>query len=83
MHPLTSALDRDVWSPSSPDRFTPQGKSPWYPLDRRLGGPQSRSESGEKLLPVDGIRTPDHPARSSEFIPLSYPGYFKPLSYIN
>jgi hypothetical protein len=28
--------------------FTPrplysQGKSPWYPLDRRLGGPQSRS----------------------------------------
>jgi hypothetical protein len=24
----------------------PQGKSPWYPLDRRLGGPQSRSECG-------------------------------------
>jgi hypothetical protein len=24
----------------------PQGKSPWYPLDRRLGGPQSRSERG-------------------------------------
>jgi hypothetical protein len=21
----------------------PQGKSPWYPLNRRLGGPQSRS----------------------------------------
>jgi hypothetical protein len=21
----------------------PQGKSPWYPLDRRLGGPQSQS----------------------------------------
>jgi hypothetical protein len=21
----------------------PQGKNPWYPLDRRLGGPQSRS----------------------------------------
>jgi hypothetical protein len=20
----------------------PQGESPWYPLDRRLGGPQSR-----------------------------------------
>jgi hypothetical protein len=20
----------------------PPGKSPWYPLDRRLGGPQSR-----------------------------------------
>jgi hypothetical protein len=27
----------------------PQGKSPWYPLDRRLGGPQSRSgRGGEK-----------------------------------
>jgi hypothetical protein len=30
------------------DSFThrplyPQGKNPWYPLDRRLGGPQSRS----------------------------------------
>jgi hypothetical protein len=23
----------------------PQGKSPWYPLNRRLGGPQSRSGS--------------------------------------
>jgi hypothetical protein len=27
----------------------PQGKSPWYPLDRRLGGPQSQSgHSGEE-----------------------------------
>jgi hypothetical protein len=24
----------------------PQGKSPWYPLDSRLGGPQSRSGRG-------------------------------------
>jgi hypothetical protein len=24
----------------------PQGKSPWYPLDRRLSGPQSRSWRG-------------------------------------
>jgi len=23
-----------------------QGKSPWYPLDRRLGGPQTQSGSG-------------------------------------
>jgi hypothetical protein len=33
--------------------FTPrplyhQGKSPWYPLDRRLGGPQSRSGRGDE-----------------------------------
>jgi hypothetical protein len=26
----------------------PQGKSPWYPLDRRLGGPQSWSGRGDK-----------------------------------
>jgi hypothetical protein len=27
----------------------PQGKSPWYPLDRRTSGPQSRSgRGGEK-----------------------------------
>jgi hypothetical protein len=32
-----------------PRRFTSQGKSPQYPLDRRLGGPQSRSgRSGEE-----------------------------------
>jgi len=24
----------------------PPGKDPWYPLDRRLGGPQSRSGYG-------------------------------------
>jgi hypothetical protein len=23
----------------------PQGKNPWYPLDRRLGGPQGRSDA--------------------------------------
>jgi hypothetical protein len=27
----------------TPRSFYPQGKSPWYALDRRLGGPQSRS----------------------------------------
>jgi hypothetical protein len=26
----------------------PQGKKPWYPLDRRLGGPQGRSERGKE-----------------------------------
>jgi hypothetical protein len=40
----------------------PQGKSPWYPLNRRLGGPQSRSGRGgeeEKKLPaLAGNKTP-------------------------
>jgi hypothetical protein len=42
---LTSALDGDEWSASRLGRFTP-GKSPWFPLDRRLGGPQIRSGRG-------------------------------------
>jgi hypothetical protein len=36
----------------SPRPLYPQGKSPWYPLDRRLGGPQSQSGYGgeEKMI---------------------------------
>jgi hypothetical protein len=30
----------------TPHPLYPQGKSPLYPLDRRLGGPQSRSRRG-------------------------------------
>jgi hypothetical protein len=39
-----------------------QGKNLWYPLYRRLGGPQSRSVHGDEE--AAGNRTPDHPARS-------------------
>jgi hypothetical protein len=31
---------------STPRHLYPKGKSPWDPLDRRLGGPQSRSGCG-------------------------------------
>jgi len=32
--------------------FYPQGKSPWYSLNRRLGGPQRRSgRGGEGKIP--------------------------------
>jgi len=30
----------------TPRVLYPQGKSPWYPFDRRLGGHQSRSGRG-------------------------------------
>jgi len=30
----------------TPRPLDPQGKSPWYPLDLRLGGPQIRSGRG-------------------------------------
>jgi len=48
-----------------------QGKSPWYPLDRRLGGPQSRSGRGgeeKNSPPPPGIvpQNSDHPVRSPE-----------------
>jgi hypothetical protein len=40
---LTSALDGGEWSASRSGRALPPGKGPRYPLDRRLGGNQSRS----------------------------------------
>jgi hypothetical protein len=44
---LISALDGGELSASRPGRFTPKKRaSLWYPLDRRLGGPQSRSGRG-------------------------------------
>jgi hypothetical protein len=45
----------------TPRLLYPQGKSPWYPLDRRLGGPQNRSESGgeeKNSQPLPGIEHP-------------------------
>jgi hypothetical protein len=49
----------------TPSPFYNQVKSPCYPLDRRLGGPQSRSgHSGEKFPVPAGTRTPDLPALS-------------------
>jgi hypothetical protein len=38
----------------------PQGKSPWYRLDRRLCGPQSRSACGEEKnsQPLTGLEPP-------------------------
>jgi hypothetical protein len=30
----------------TPRPLYPEGKSPWYPFDRKLGGPQSRSRRG-------------------------------------
>jgi hypothetical protein len=51
----------------TPRPLHPQGKCPWYPLDRRLGGPQSRSGRGVKgrnSQPPAGTRTPPHQARS-------------------
>jgi hypothetical protein len=53
---LTLALDGDEWSASQP-----QGKSPWYPLDRMVGGTQNRSGHGveeRNSQPPPGIEPP-------------------------
>jgi hypothetical protein len=40
---LTSVLDGVTWSAFRPGHALPLGNDPQYPLDRRLGGPQSWS----------------------------------------
>jgi hypothetical protein len=45
----------------TPRPLYPQGENPWYPLDRRLGGPQSRSGSDGKeknSQPLPGLDLP-------------------------
>jgi hypothetical protein len=56
---VTLALYRGEWSASRPYLFTPRD-CPRYALDRRLGGPQSRSGryGEEKNLTSVGNRTP-------------------------
>jgi hypothetical protein len=57
----------DVWSASRPSRFNPQGKSSFYSLDRRMGGPQKAGLDAvvkRKIPSLTGTRTPDLPARS-------------------
>jgi len=42
----------------TPQLFYTQGKNPWYPLDRRLGGPQSQSGHGgveKNSQPLSGL----------------------------
>jgi hypothetical protein len=61
----------------TPRPLYPQGKSPSYPLDRRLGGPQGRSGRGgeeKNSQPPPGIepQNPDHPIRSPMLYRLSY-----------
>jgi hypothetical protein len=56
---LTSVLAGSERSAPHTDQFTPGGKSPRYPLDRRMVGPQIRSgQSGEeKFLDRTEIQT--------------------------
>jgi hypothetical protein len=60
----------------------PQGKSPWYPLDRRLGGPQSHFGCGgedKNSQPPPGIEPtyPDRPALSQCYTARAITGLVK------
>ena len=51
---LASALGRGEGSVSRPGRTLPAGKT-WYPLCRRLGGPQGQSGQVWKISPTPGF----------------------------
>jgi hypothetical protein len=59
-HYLISALDGGEWSATLLRQFNPQGKIPWYPPDKGLGGPQSRSGRVDEKnsQPLPGIEPP-------------------------
>ena len=64
---LILVLDEGGWSASCPRPLYPGGKGRLCLFNRRLGGPQSRSEPfyrRETSLASAGIRTPDHPVHS-------------------
>ena len=46
----------------------------WYPLYRRLGGPQGQSGQVRKIVPPTGIQSLDRPTHSESLYRLSYPG---------
>ena len=58
-------------------RHVPAALSPGktrHPMHRRLGGTQERSGRVQKISPLTGIRSPDHPARSESLYRLNYRG---------
>jgi hypothetical protein len=69
---LTSALVSGRWYTPRPVRFSP-GTETRYPLHRKLGEPQSRSELERLISPPALLRSSDGPARSESLYRLNYP----------
>jgi hypothetical protein len=61
----------------TPRPLYPQGKSPWYPLDRRLGGPQIQSGccGGEEMSCLGSKRIPWFSSR--------WPSHYRDLSWLH
>jgi hypothetical protein len=66
----------------TPRPLYPRGRSPRYPLYRRLGGPQSRSVRNGEVIILDptGIRTPT--SQSSSPQPVAIPTALSRLLYL-
>jgi hypothetical protein len=62
----------------TPRPLYPRGNSPPFPLDRRLGETQSRSEwrGQEEILDPTGTRTPTDPLVFQSPCRLCYPGFY-------
>ena len=76
---LTSALDGGGWSTPRPGRFTP-GKETRYPLYRRLGRHQGRSEWMRKISPPPGFNPRNVQPITSRYTDCAIPAH--PASYI-
>jgi hypothetical protein len=76
---FTSSADRGERSSSCPSRLTP-GKQSQYPLNRRLGGPQTLSGlwRREKSIALWNSN-PDHPAQTSVTAPTKLSRDFRVL----
>jgi hypothetical protein len=77
LHAFFSLGTRWMWVVSfTPQPLYPQGKSPWYPMERGMGGPQSQSGRGGEEKNSQLLPGPEHaiiqPLPSA--VPLSYPG---------
>jgi hypothetical protein len=70
------AQDGGEWSASCPSHFIPWVKSPQYPLDRRLGGPQSWFGHGKRK-----IKAPKAMAADSLSVTLNETGIPYTLKY--
>jgi hypothetical protein len=68
----TSALEGGEESASRPGRFLPPGNN-WYPLHRRLGGPQDRSGQVRKISPTPGFDSRTVQPHSQSLYWLNYP----------
>ena len=77
---MTAALEGGEWSAARPDRILPPVKT-WYPLYRRLGGPQGRYGRAKNLVPT-GVRSRTVQTVAQSLYRLSYRAHKNNIIYI-